>query len=96
MRAQKVYTLAQARQHFAKGLCLTINATEREISPIPALHDHLSPFIHGTCPVTVNFQNASASAVLKFGQSWNIIPSDDLIDTLKSLLGKESVSVEYS
>ncbi len=96
MRAQKVYTLAQARQHYAKGLRLSINATAREISPIPALHDHLSPFIHGTCPVTVNFQNDRASAVLKFGQSWNIIPSDDLIDTLKSLLGKECVSVEYS
>lgn len=95
MRAQKVYTLAQARQHFAKGLRLIINATERETSPISALHDHLSPFIHGTCPVTVNFKNASASAVLKLGQSWNIIPSDDLIDTLKSLLGREAVCIDY-
>jgi DNA polymerase-3 subunit alpha len=95
MRAQKVYTLTQARQHFAKRLVLSIRANAQETSVVPALHDHLSPFIHGSCPVLVDYAHPAANAVLRLGPQWNIIPSDDLIDSLKSLLGKEAVHLDY-
>lgn len=92
MRGQKVYTLAQARQHFAKRLVLKINS---EFSDVTILHDRLSPFIHGACPVRVDYQHEKATACLHLGQHWNIQPEDELIVSLKSLLGPDAVSLDY-
>lgn len=92
MRAQKVYTLTQARQHFAKRLVLKISS---DFTQVPILHDRLSPFIHGTCPVLVEYQHTAASARLYLSQHWNIQPSDELIASLKALLGGESVVLDY-
>jgi DNA polymerase-3 subunit alpha len=92
MRAQKVYTLAQARQTFAKRLLLKIPG---DFKHVPSLHDQLSQFLQGSCPVLVEYTNESATGVLRLGQQWQIIPTDDLIDRLKLLLGKEGVCLEY-
>jgi DNA polymerase-3 subunit alpha len=92
MRAQKVYTLTQARQHFAKRLILKLAS---DFNQVQILHDRLSPFIHGTCPIMVDFHHAAAQARLVLGQHWNIQPSDELIASLKALLGSEAVVLDY-
>jgi DNA polymerase-3 subunit alpha len=92
MRAQKVYTLAQARQHFAKCLLLKITPGFNEVQ---ILQERLSPYVHGTCPVMVDFHHTAASARLHLSQQWNIQPSDELIFSLKALLGNDAVTLDY-
>ncbi len=57
--------------------------------------DVMSPYKEGTCPVRVFYQREEASAMLELGVQWRITPADALLYELKTLLGDESVTMEF-
>ena len=49
----------------------------------------------GGCAVTVELQRPDACALLRLGEQWRVEPADDLVQSLRDQLGKDSVSLDY-
>jgi len=47
------------------------------------------------CKVVAKYFRQDASALIEFGQSWSVKPSDELIQELKYLLGDDQVALVY-
>ena len=46
-------------------------------------------------PVNVYYQTDQARARIQFGTTWRVTPNDNLLISLKSLLGNERVELEF-
>ena len=90
--ADKLYTLAEARGRYARGLRLTMNGG----SDAKRLQALLSPFRNGPCPVRLNYRNGDASAELPLPESWRVRLDDALLSGLSDWLRPENVKVLYS
>jgi DNA polymerase-3 subunit alpha len=91
--AEKVLTLAQAREQFAKGLWILWLAEKPK--GVKTLHELLRKHRGGRCPVYIDYRGRSACAQLKLGESWSIHPEDELLESLSLHLGPERVSLRY-
>ncbi|NJD35637.1 MAG: DNA polymerase III subunit alpha [Betaproteobacteria bacterium] len=89
--ADKLYTLAEARGRFARGLHLTMNGG----SDAKRLQALLSPFRNGPCPVRLNYRNGDAVAELPLPESWRVRLDDALLAGLVDWLKAENVKVIY-
>ena len=97
--ADRLMTLAEARSCFARQLCLTVNLpTGDPDSRLAAqqLHQLLSPYMSGDCPVRMIYRNAQASGELIFGDSKRVRLEDELLTSLSDYLKQENVNVEYA
>lgn len=90
--ASKLYTVEQARSLFAK--CLTLNLSLPGDDLLKNLKEILSVHV-GSCVVQVQYSNAQAKALLNLGAKWRILPSDEILQTLRDLLGEEAVVMNY-
>ena len=100
LSAEKLYTIEQARAHFAKHLLV-------EWSPSPtdgglaqtALADDLAellkPFKGGACPVFIAYRGKGAESLLHLGENWRVHPREELLNRLRKHIGFERVSVQY-
>lgn len=85
LRAEKVYTIAQARERFSQGFVIDFRQ-----APLPAdfgsrLKQVISPhrsFDEG-CPIAIWYSAAEAQARICLGQDWRVQASDDLLRCLK-------------
>jgi len=100
LSAEKLYTIEQARAHFAKHLLV-------EWSPSPAdgglaqtaladeLVELLKPFKGGACPVFIAYRGKGAESLLHLGDLWRVHPREELLNRLRKHIGFERVSVQY-
>jgi DNA polymerase-3 subunit alpha len=98
LTVEKMYTIDQARESFARGLYLTwktSNNVEESMTFISKLTEVLSPYKGGSCPVTISYTSSQAKAHLQLGDAWRIQPTDELVAKLKWLLGSTAVEVRY-
>ncbi len=95
LTAQHLYDLAQAREAFAKRLEIAVDAARAGNGFVPALAEVLSPYREGTCPVAIDYAGAKARARLTLGHAWWVHPSDELLDRLEALAGRDSVRLVY-
>jgi len=90
---RELHTLDQFRRNARLRLRLSApalrNGAMRELGRI--LGGHRS----GTCSVSIEYNNDSASGSLQCGDSWKITLSDRLIEELGAALGEENVSILY-
>jgi DNA polymerase-3 subunit alpha len=49
----------------------------------------------GNCRINIQYQNADAVCNLEMGDKWRVNPDDNLLESLKNLLGSDNVSLEY-
>ena len=49
----------------------------------------------GDCPIVVEYKQSAGSAMVRFGDRWQIKPTDSLLDQLKELVGNDSVELVY-
>ncbi len=49
----------------------------------------------GSCPISLDYQNDQAVALLKFGNEWQIKPADQLNSMVRDQFGKENVYLNY-
>ncbi|MCX8048426.1 MAG: DNA polymerase III subunit alpha [Methylohalobius sp.] len=93
--ADKVFTLAQAREQFAKGLWLEWQKEENGRTELSALLELLSKHRGGGCPVYIDYRSGLARAQLRLGEAWRIRPEDELLRGLAKHLGPERVRLRY-
>jgi DNA polymerase-3 subunit alpha len=89
--ADKLYTLAEARGRFARGLRLTMNGG----SDAKRLQALLMPFRNGPCPVRLSYRNGDAVAELPLPETWRVRLDDALLTGLADWLKPENVKVIY-
>jgi len=97
--ADRIYDLAAARSHFAKGIRLSINGEASRASSAAAaaarLKDLLAPYRKGACPVCVCYHNDAASCEMRLGDEWRVRLDDALMQSLRDWLRPENVQVLY-
>jgi DNA polymerase-3 subunit alpha len=99
LTTDKVYSLEDARTHFGNRLIIRLNGYHQKHKKskeiVQSLASTLLPFRSGDCPVWVDYHTDSAHAQLPLGEKWKVTPSDELMNRIKEILGKQSVWVEY-
>lgn len=98
LSVEKLYSMEQAREVFARSIQLVWNAAdyEREAGGlVTKLSAVLEPFKGGSCPVGICYTSKVAKANLQLGDEWRVHPTDELVARLRSLLGGGAVEVRY-
>ncbi|UTZ35416.1 DNA polymerase III subunit alpha [Vibrio campbellii] len=96
MSAREVMDLGTAREKYARGLSVSIDANHINDKFFEQFTRILEPHKAGTVPVNVYYQRADARARLTLGTEWRVTPTDTLLDDLKQLLGKGQVELEFN
>ncbi|ELV8690567.1 DNA polymerase III subunit alpha [Vibrio vulnificus] len=96
MTAREVMDLGSAREKYARGVSVSIAASQIDDQFFERFSRILEPHKAGTVPVNVYYQRADARARLTLGTEWRVTPSDTLLDELKMLLGKDQVELEFN
>ncbi|WKJ92054.1 DNA polymerase III subunit alpha [Methylomonas montana] len=97
MTAEKLYSMEQAREMFARAIVLNWDCRQwpTERSFVDELMETLNPFCGGLCPISVEFAKSDAKASLQLGDDWRVHPADELLTRLRRLLSVEAVQVRY-
>jgi DNA polymerase-3 subunit alpha len=89
--AEKVYELAEARDHFARGV--TIQIADESVSA--QLLSLLQTLPRGACPVKIHYQTSQAQCLLQLAPHWAITLQDESIALLKQQFGPQAICIEY-
>ncbi len=95
MSCNNLYSIDQAREHFAKHICINLEKTQLKNGYINDLKNILQPFQQGGCEIVISYQQPEATAKLSLGEQWRVHPTDELLNRLKDLNGDEKVKVVY-
>ncbi|WP_198246219.1 DNA polymerase III subunit alpha [methane-oxidizing endosymbiont of Gigantopelta aegis] len=95
--AEKVYTIEQAREAFARHLLLKWNVSEQQKGreQLENLKQTLSPFCGGQTPIVIQYQSSQARATIKLGDAWRVRPEDELLKRLCHLFGETAATIAY-
>lgn len=94
MRVKKVHSLLDARTNLAESLCINVKQEQLAKDQLNWLTSLLVQY-KGNCPISLNYQNNEAEALLQLGKAWQVIPSDALIQLLRDQFGREKVYLNY-
>lgn len=94
LRAKRVMGLEEARTSLAQSLRMNVSVTDLSRDSLTRLKALLLQY-KGACPLTVQYTGAIATALLEFSEQWKIEPTDDLIQALRDLFGKDNVFLHY-
>ncbi|HDZ56159.1 MAG TPA: DNA polymerase III subunit alpha [Pseudomonas xinjiangensis] len=94
MRAKRVMSLEEARTTLLDSVRIRMDARQHGPECLSRLAGLLQKH-KGECPVTIDFQRSDAVALLKLGDQWKVEPADELVQSLRDQLGKDSVSLHY-
>ena len=95
MSAKALYDINQAREHFARGVRVSLDEDKASGGTIPQLQNILQPFREGNCPIVISYKRGDAAADLPLGEAWQIHPTDELLHRLRELVGEGDVQVVY-
>ncbi|MCW8194485.1 DNA polymerase III subunit alpha [Proteobacteria bacterium 005FR1] len=95
MRADSVQTLDEARRNSVKGLCLSVESAKVGRDFASRLSDMLSPYRSEGCPIRIDYARRDAKGQLYLGDDWQVQPTDELIQKLREVFGKEKVKLVY-
>ena len=95
MRVREIRSLEDARQGQVREIRLRVNYSELENGLKTALRNVLESDRGGTCPITLDYTQPKASALIRLGERWCVNPSDELLEKLRGTVGGEAVEVIY-
>jgi len=95
MRATGLRSLLEARQSYAKGLCIEIQAGSVDEKFTQWLENTLTGAKGGDCPVSLIYKQATNQARIQLGASWQVIPSDELLQQLRESASTGQVLLQY-
>lgn len=97
--AEKIYTIEQARESYARCLMLDWNSDKMTAKSQDFMHDlqqTLQPFSGGQCMLVVNYISATTKASVQLGDNWRVHPTDELMMRLQRILIQDNaVRVKY-
>jgi DNA polymerase-3 subunit alpha len=95
--AKRIIDVAQAREQYARRLVLRwpagVNGDGSRL--ISALEQALRPSRGGQCAVAIRYAGEDAVANVLLGEDWRVRPSEDLIERLGKIVGRDGVEVVY-
>jgi len=95
--AKRIIGVAQAREQYARRLVLRwpagVNGDGSRV--ISALEQALRPSRGGQCAVAIRYAGEDAAANVLLGEEWRVRPSEDLIERLGKIVGRDGVEVVY-
>ncbi len=95
MRAKTLEDITTARLRYVRELVIKLEQGDFAPDFVRKLSATLQPFRSQGCPVLVEYNGTSARSQLRLGEGWRVQPSDELLQTLQSMLGKERVRMSY-
>jgi len=96
LRAEKVYSMAEARQRFSQGLVMDFSTDVLPVDFGPRLKQVITPHRAQTegCGISVVYVANEAQARIALGDEWQVQASDDLLRSLRDEFGG-CVSLAY-
>ncbi|HAU4897300.1 DNA polymerase III subunit alpha [Aeromonas hydrophila] len=95
MSARELLDINDARERFARAIRISLDEQQIDDRFFPRLCEILEPARAGVCPVQVNYRRPGSRARLTLGIEWRVTPTDQLIDDLRVLLGRERVELVF-
>jgi DNA polymerase-3 subunit alpha len=95
IRAQTLYTLAMARELFAKGMIIRLDKQKLSVSMIEMIKDCLALHSRGNCPIYIEYHNQEANVRIRLGQQWNVKPSQEIIAHINTILEESAALITY-
>ncbi|EPU3916530.1 DNA polymerase III subunit alpha [Aeromonas hydrophila] len=95
MSARELLDINDARERFARAIRISLDEQQIDDRFFPRLCEILEPARAGVCPVQVNYRRLGSRARLTLGTEWRVTPTDQLIDDLRVLLGRERVELVF-
>ncbi|WP_421197482.1 DNA polymerase III subunit alpha [Aeromonas enteropelogenes] len=95
MSARELLDINDARERFARAIRISLDETRIDDRFFPRLCEILEPARAGVCPVQVNYRRPGSRVRLTLGTEWRVTPTDQLIDDLRVLLGRERVELVF-
>lgn len=95
MRADTVMDMTQARRQFSKGLRLGVDKSQCGNGLLDELSQTLQPYRAPGCPISLDFSRPDARALVRLGDEWQVQPDDELLLSLRHLLGDDQVIMVY-
>ncbi|MFM4668687.1 DNA polymerase III subunit alpha [Aeromonas media] len=95
MSARELLDINDARERFARAIRISLDEQRIDERFFPRLCEILEPARAGVCPVQVNYRRPGSRARLTLGTEWRVTPTDQLIDDLRVLLGRERVELVF-
>lgn len=92
MTASQVLSIDEARTRFARSLILSITPEDKPL--VPTLQSLLKAN-QGHCAVQIHYKNDKATATLSLAPQWQARPHDNLLKSLRELLGENRVWMSY-
>ena len=95
MSARELMDISDARARYARGLRLNVAQNQIDERFFPRLGEIMQPHRAGICPVQVCYRTPGVQASLQLGTEWRVTPTDQLLDDLHVLLGKQNVDLIF-
>ncbi len=95
MRGKSIRSLVDAREDNVRELSLSLNTEDFGEGFSQQLKDILAGSLEGRCPLAVQYQRPGARATIRFGEEWQVKPSDELILRLRERFGDSRVALLY-
>ena len=95
MLAREVLDINDARERFARAIRIVLDSSRIDEGFFPRLHEILTPNRAGVCPIQVDYYRPGSRVKLTLGTEWRVTPTDQLIDDLQLLLGRERVELVF-
>jgi DNA polymerase-3 subunit alpha len=95
--ARNLYSLAQFRQKFARGLLLNLKQDILEKHDIAVLAEILAPHKskQNACPVFIHYTQSNTRASLQLGEEWRVTLEETLLEKLRETFGVSHIKVCY-
>ncbi len=105
VKANTVYTMTQAREHYARGLQIKFdrsrvnenkaNGSWSTSNINQQLNDVLKAYREGNCPINIEYNSGTDISQFVLGEEWNVVPSDELLMRLNKVFGAEQIEIMY-
>lgn len=95
MRANGLRSLIEARQNSVSDLIIEVSAEKVNERFAELLEKTLAGARGGSCPVSLIYRQPCNSARIRLGKRWQVVPSDELIQELREVVGAEKVALQY-
>ena len=98
MTVNGVSTLDELRQGSVTGLRLQLDASQVPPGLAKRLSACLRPYTEGpasVCPVKLQVERSDARGTYRLPAEWKVEPNDQLVQSLRELLGRERVVLDY-
>ncbi|QLB20479.1 DNA polymerase III subunit alpha [Vespertiliibacter pulmonis] len=95
MSAREILSLDDARIGQAKSLALAISQEQVTPNFINKLTALIQPHKDGVIPLHFYYHSPNGRALVRGGVEWRIMPKEELLSSLKNLLGETAVELEF-